>query len=94
MRKRRAVNYQEDGKERDEETILNFAYILLCRTVNIPIVTENIKAFLLYVTATKERDGETTLNNFAYILLCRTVYIPIVTEDVKAFLLQVTTTSY
>ena len=47
------VNYQEGSKERDGETTLNnFAYILLCRTVYIPIVTENVKAFLLQVTTT------------------------------------------
>ena len=43
------VNDQEDGQERDGETTIN---ILLCRTVYIPIITENFKIFLLYVTAT------------------------------------------
>ena len=47
------VNDQEDGQERDGETTLNdFAYILICRTLNVPIVTETFIVFLLYVTAT------------------------------------------
>ena len=47
------VNDQEDGQERHGETTLNdFTYILTCRTVYIPIETENFKVFLLYVTAT------------------------------------------
>ena len=40
------VNDQEGGQERDGKmTLDDFAYILLCRTVYIPIETENLKYF-------------------------------------------------